>query len=95
MDSGSDGDSEARFSAYVEQLGTALGHAGRSTGTVARLLPGPVDADRAQERGADGGGDRAGASSSKASISASLCRQRAVVGRGDAGQGERFGVAGD
>ena len=29
MDSGSDGDSEARFSAYVEQLGTALGHADR------------------------------------------------------------------
>src|SRR6266850_5116138 len=27
MDSGSDGDSEARFAAYVEQLGTALGHA--------------------------------------------------------------------
>jgi len=29
MDSGSDGDSEARFAAYVEQLGTALGHADR------------------------------------------------------------------
>src|ERR1700732_3167360 len=29
MDSRSDGDSEARFSAYVEQLGTALGHADR------------------------------------------------------------------
>src|SRR6266404_697931 len=29
MDSGSDGDSETRFAAYVEQLGTALGHADR------------------------------------------------------------------
>src|SRR6184192_374378 len=29
MDGGSDGDSEARFAAYVEQLGTALGHADR------------------------------------------------------------------
>src|ERR1700716_4457121 len=29
MDSGSDGGSEARFAAYVEQLGTALGHADR------------------------------------------------------------------
>jgi SRSO17 transposase len=29
MDSGSDGDSEARFATYVEQLGTALGHADR------------------------------------------------------------------
>ena len=29
MDSGSDGDSEARFAAYVERLGAALGHADR------------------------------------------------------------------
>src|SRR5881397_88999 len=29
MDGGSDGGSEARFAAYVEQLGTALGHADR------------------------------------------------------------------
>jgi SRSO17 transposase len=29
MDDGSDGSSEARFAAYVEQLGTALGHADR------------------------------------------------------------------
>src|SRR6202035_5793686 len=29
MDSGSDRDSETRFAAYVEQLGTALGHADR------------------------------------------------------------------
>jgi SRSO17 transposase len=29
MDGGSDGSSEARFAAYVEQLGTALGHADR------------------------------------------------------------------
>src|SRR5437899_7606421 len=29
MDGGSDGGSEARFAAYVEQLGTALGHGGR------------------------------------------------------------------
>ena len=29
MDAGSDGGSEARFAAYVEQLGTALGHADR------------------------------------------------------------------
>jgi hypothetical protein len=29
MDDGSDGSSEARFAAYVEQLGTALGDADR------------------------------------------------------------------
>jgi SRSO17 transposase len=29
MDDGSDGSREARFAAYVEQLGTALGHADR------------------------------------------------------------------
>src|SRR4029077_20066307 len=29
MDGGSDGSSEARFAAHVEQLGTALGHADR------------------------------------------------------------------
>jgi SRSO17 transposase len=29
MDGGSDGGSQARFAAYVEQLGTALGHADR------------------------------------------------------------------
>jgi SRSO17 transposase len=41
---------------------------------------GAVDADRPQERRAAGGGDGAVASCREASILASFCRQRTVVG---------------
>ena len=59
-------DSESRFAAYVEGLVSVIGHADRA-GAVARLLRGPDDAGRAQERRADGGGDGAGADGGAAS----------------------------
>src|SRR5262249_52695668 len=60
-----------------------------------RLLPGPVDADRAQECRADGGSDSTGAGRREASILAAFCGQCTMVGRCDAGQGGPARVAGD
>src|ERR1700689_4557702 len=50
---------------------------------------------RAQERRAYGGGDRARADGSAASITTTFCRRRALVGREGLGQGARDGAAGD
>ena len=76
----------------------------RSPGADARLRRGAVDADRAQKRRTDGGSDSPvglqptgltrGAGRREASIPASFCWKRAVVGRGDAGQGGRTGAPG-
>src|SRR5215831_4364691 len=85
---------EARFAAYVEALRRGAGPC-RSTGTDARLLPGTVDADRAQECRADGGSDSTGAGRREASILAAFCGQCTMVGRCDAGQGGPARVAGD
>ena len=67
----------------------------RSGQSAARLLHRPDDAVRAQERGADGGGDGAGADGGPASIVAAFCRPGVVVGREGAGEGVRDGAAGD
>src|SRR6266550_750621 len=67
---------------------------GRSPAADARLLLGAVDADRAQKRRTDGGSDSPGAGRREASIPASFCWQRAVVGRGDAGQEPALAKAG-
>ena len=51
---------EARFAAYVEGLASVIGHADRA-GPLRDYCTGPDAAGRAQERGADGGDDGAGA----------------------------------
>lgn len=94
MNGGVDGGREARFGAYAEQLARVLAHADRRE-PLNDLLSGLAAADRARERGADGGGHRAGAGGGKASVVAALCRQRAVVERSGDGQGERIAGAGD
>jgi SRSO17 transposase len=67
MDAGSSAGSEARFAAYVEALGVMLGHADRQQ-PIHDYCLGAADADRAQERRADGGGDGPGSSRREASI---------------------------
>jgi hypothetical protein len=51
-------DSASRFEAYVEGLVSVIGHVGPCPAATG-LLRWPDDAMRAQERRADGGGDRA------------------------------------
>jgi SRSO17 transposase len=86
------GDSETRFAEYVAGLGSVIGHAERPlrdycTGL---MLPGerksvePMAARTAPAR-----------TSAQASIAASFCRRRRLVGRGRTGQGPRDGAAGD
>jgi SRSO17 transposase len=94
MDDGSREGSEARFASYVEALGVVLGHADRQQPMhdycLGLLMPierksvEPMAAVTAPALGRR-----------KASIVASFCRQRTVVGRRDAGQGGRAGAAGD
>src|SRR5436189_5196989 len=93
MDLRAVGDSESRFSACVEGLERDWSRGPRQP--IARLLPRPDDAVRAQERRADGGGDGAWTDGSTASVAAAFRWQRGVVGRKGFGQDARHGAAGD
>src|SRR6478672_8726947 len=86
--------SKARFAAYVREADRG-DRPCRSSRTASRLLHGPVDAGREEERRADGGRDRAGAGGGSAPVPAALRGERALVGCGGAGQGARDRPAGD
>ena len=93
MDAGSSAGSEARFAAYVEALGVMLGHADRQQPIYDCCLGLLMPIERK-------GVEPMAAVTAPAQVAAkhqSLlhCRQRAVVGRRDAGQGGRAGAAGD
>jgi SRSO17 transposase len=94
MDGGSSEGSEGRFAAYVEALGAVLGHVDRQQPMhdycLGLLMP--LERKSVKPMAAVTG---TGAGRREASILASFCRKRAVVGRRDAGQGERTGVASD
>ncbi len=97
MDGGSSEGSEARFAAYVEALGTVLGHADRQQPMhdycLGLLLPierksvEPMAAVTAPAQVPQQG-------RREASIVAPFCWQRAVVGRRDAGQEPALAKAG-
>jgi SRSO17 transposase len=92
MDDGSSEGSEARFAGYVEGLGVVLGHADRQQPMhdycLGLLMP------IARKSVEPGGGDGAGGGRREASIIASFCRQRAVVGRRHAGPEPALAKAG-
>jgi hypothetical protein len=86
MDGGSSEGNEVRFAAYVEALGAALGHADRQQPMhdycLGLLMP--IERKSVEPMG---GGDRAGAGRREASISASFCWERIVVGHRDPTEG--------
>ena len=86
-------DSEARFARYIESLASVLGHADRAeplkdycTGLLM-----PVERKSVEPMAAM---VVAGARVGGASVAAAFCRAVGVVGRGDAGQGQRSRGAG-
>src|SRR5215472_17223164 len=94
MDGGSSEASEARFAAYVEALGGALGHADRRQPMhdycLGLLMP--IERKSVEPLAAV---TAPGQVAAKTSVFASFYWQRSVVGRGDAGQSGRVGAAGD
>ena len=65
--------SKSRFAAYVEGLATVIGHKDR-VGPLRDYCTGLMLPVQTQERGADGGGDGAGAHGGTAPVAVAFCR---------------------
>ena len=86
-------DTGSRFVAFVDGLCERDRSCG-SGGTATGLLHGFGDAVRAEECGADGGGDGSGKRWGAASVATAFRRRGALVGRESLGQSTRDGAVG-
>jgi len=73
-------DIESRFSRYVEELVSVIGHADRA-GPFHDYCTGLVMPGERKSRGADGGDHGARANRGTASVVAAFCRSSSLVGR--------------